>query len=122
MSFLSYLASLLLPEPGARLAPAEARLLLSAPAQERPKVLDVRTSCEWKKGRIQGAVLADISTREFDQRVAALPREGRYLIYCHSGSRSRVARARMKAMGFTDVAHLSGGLSAWRAARLPVVK
>lgn len=122
MSLLSFLSSLFRPEPGARVDPPEARRLLELPAAERPKLLDVRTAGEWNGGRIRGAVHADVSSSEFDRRVAGLPREGRYLLYCQSGMRSGMARSRMKAMGFANVSHLSGGMAAWRAARYPVVK
>lgn len=122
MSIISQILSLFLPDPTAKVEANEAKRLLGLSASERPKLVDVRTSGEWKQGRIQGATHIDISSSEFDRKVGTLPREGSYLLYCQSGARSGMARSRMKAMGFSDVRHVAGGMSAWRAARLPVAK
>lgn len=122
MSFLSSLLSLFKPEPGSRVDAVEAKRLLGLPASDRPRLIDVRTTGEWKQGRIQGAVHMDVSSADFERKAHALPREGRYLLYCQSGARSGIARSRMKSMGFAEVSHLAGGMSAWRAARLPVAR
>lgn len=50
-----------------------------------------------------------------------LGRHTRVLLYCDDGSRSALAAASLHALGYTDVAHLRGGLRAWDAARLPLV-
>ena len=107
---------------GATVTPAEIRDLMSLPAPERPTLIDVRTPGEWKQGRISGAKHIDVSSSDFDKKVAELPREGRYLLYCQSGGRSGMALSRMKSKGFTDVNHLGGGISTWRAAGYPVAK
>lgn len=122
MLFLSGLLALFRPEPGSSVGAEEARSLLALPPSERPKLVDVRTAGEWKGGRIQGAVHIDVSSSEFDRRISALPKDGRYLLYCQSGARSGVARTRMRALGFSDVRHISGGMSAWRSRRLPVAR
>lgn len=122
MSIFSQILSLFLPDPDAKVDAAEAKRLLGLSAGERPRLVDVRTVGEWKQGRIQGATHIDVTSSEFARKVEALPRDGHYLLYCQSGARSGMARSRMKSMGFANVRHVAGGMSAWRAARLPVAK
>jgi rhodanese-related sulfurtransferase len=44
----------------------------------------------------------------------------RVILYCASGGRSALATVVLRDMGYGDVAHLDGGLGAWKAAGLPV--
>ncbi|MBW3562311.1 MAG: hypothetical protein KY437_07420, partial [Actinobacteria bacterium] len=39
----------------------------------------------------------------------------RTILYCASGGRSALAAAMLRQMGYRDVAHLDGGLTAWEA-------
>jgi phage shock protein E len=77
-------------------AAAEARILI-----------DVRTPEEIAAGAIEGALHLDIQDPDFDARVAELPRDEAYLVYCRSGNRSAQAIERMRALGFEDL--LDGG-------------
>lgn len=43
------------------------------------------------------------------------------ILYCAAGSRSALAADALGRLGYRDVAHLIGGLTAWREAGLPVV-
>src|SRR3712207_157462 len=45
--------------------------------------------------------------REFDP-------ERRVIVYCFSGSRSALAADTLQGMGYEDVAHLEGGMMAWK--------
>lgn len=106
------------------LSPAAADSLLksSSKAPGSLVLLDVRTPEEFAQGHLRGALLYDVKAPDFDAKVAKLPRAAKYLLYCRSGHRSGIALARMKAMGFTDVRHVAGGIQAWNAAGLPVTK
>ena len=44
----------------------------------------------------------------------------RTILQCASGARSALAAAALQDMGYTNVAHLDGGLKAWVAAGRPV--
>jgi rhodanese-related sulfurtransferase len=46
--------------------------------------------------------------------------ERRIILHCATGGRSALAAAALKDMGYTNVAHLDGGLKAWVAAGRPV--
>ena len=110
MSIISQILSLFLPDPTAKVEANEAKRLLGLAASERPKLVDVRTSGEWKQGRIQGATHIDVSSSEFDRKVGALPREGSYLLYCQSGDASCNASTSMPALhgSKTPILHLHG--------------
>lgn len=45
----------------------------------------------------------------------------RVLLYCDDGARATLAAASLHTLGYHSVAHLRGGLTAWDAARLPLV-
>jgi rhodanese-related sulfurtransferase len=44
----------------------------------------------------------------------------RIILYCASSGRSALATKTLQDMGYTNVAHLDGGLNAWKAANLRV--
>lgn len=52
---------------------------------------------------------------EFDRR-------RRLILYCSSGDRSALATETLLRMGYRNVAHLDGGLHAWRQSGRPVVR
>jgi rhodanese-related sulfurtransferase len=53
----------------------------------------------------------------------ALPTEGRKLVLqCGSGKRSLMAAHKLQAAGHGQLTHLAGGLQAWKAAGLPVIR
>ena len=47
-------------------------------------------------------------------------RNKRIILHCASGGRSALAAATLKQMGYENVAHLDGGIKAWKEAGLPV--
>ncbi len=46
----------------------------------------------------------------------------RVILHCASGGRSALAARTLQQLGYTDVAHLDGGIAAWAAAGNPVEK
>jgi rhodanese-related sulfurtransferase len=49
-----------------------------------------------------------------------LDRDHRIILYCSSGTRSALSAATLNVMGYEDVAHLSGGMMAWKQGGQPV--
>jgi hydroxyacylglutathione hydrolase len=84
----------------------------------RVHVLDVRSDEEWDAGHIAGAqhIMAD----ELATHIAELPTDTTIVIACGTGYRSTVAASVLERLGRTNVANLTGGMSAWYAAGLPV--
>ncbi len=46
--------------------------------------------------------------------------ERRTIVYCSDGARSALAVLTLESMGYTDVAHLAGGMAAWMEERQAV--
>jgi rhodanese-related sulfurtransferase len=82
-------------------------------------LVDVREPAEFAAERIAGALLYPLST--FD--AAMLPDDGarRVVFHCGSGKRSLAAAERRLSAGQKHVAHMGGGIAAWKAAGLPVI-
>jgi phage shock protein E len=76
-------------------------------------VLDVRTAEEFASGHLPNAKVLDFRGGEFAATLGTLDKQATYAVYCHSGNRSGQALQQMQAAGFTHVADLSGGVTAW---------
>jgi rhodanese-related sulfurtransferase len=85
-------------------------------------IIDVRTPDEYASGHIENSVLINISGDDFEAKIGELDREGRYLVYCKSGGRSRSAAGYMQEQGFQEVYNMLGGIGAWISAGFPTVK
>ncbi|MCB0973166.1 MAG: rhodanese-like domain-containing protein [Actinobacteria bacterium] len=99
--------------------PVAASKLVGEPGVQ---VIDVRTPEEYDEGHIAGAEMIDFYSSDFGDEIAALDRDGEYVIYCRSGNRSGQAAALMSNLGFTHVADVDGGILAWEGAGLDVEK
>ncbi|MFN7036750.1 MAG: rhodanese-like domain-containing protein, partial [Bellilinea sp.] len=89
---------------------------------DKPFLLDVRTEKEWnEEGYLEGSMLIPIN--DLWGRLAELPgKDARIVVLCKSGHRGALAMMALRMNGYTDVVNLAGGLNAWVAAELPVVK
>ena len=81
-------------------------------------VVDVRSENEWALGHIRGAVHVPLGY--LADRAAELSREGPIVVQCQSGARSSIAASVLERLGMTNVMNLSGGMTAWMAAGLPI--
>lgn len=91
-------------------------------------VVDLREHDERvASGTIRGAVAiprgmlefrADPTSPYHDDRLAP---DRRVLLHCASGGRSALAARSLAELGYTDVAHLDGGMNAWLEAGQPVI-
>ncbi len=92
-------------------------------AEAAPFMLDVRTPEEvTADGYIEGATL--IPVNELFTQFDKLPtdKNAKIVVLCKSGHRGSFAMMALRMLGYTDVRNLGGGLNAWLAAELPVVK
>ena len=88
-----------------------------------PFILDVRSTAEWDEaGHIEGAV--SIPVVDLPANLAQLPADkaAPIVVMCASGHRGGMAMMYLQFLGYTSVRNLGGGLNAWIAAELPVVK
>jgi rhodanese-related sulfurtransferase len=77
-------------------------------------IIDVRTTPEWKKGYIKGALHLDIFNDNFELEIDKLDKQKTYLVYCASGGRSAEAAEIMAKKGFVEVYDLEGGFTKWK--------
>lgn len=91
-------------------------------AKKKSKIIDVRTPEEVAEGHLAHAVTLNFLSPDFTTQVATLPKNGTYLLYCRSGSRTRKAADAMQKMGFKQVYMLDGGITAWKEAGKAIEK
>ena len=83
-------------------------------------LVDVREDYEHAEERIEGAALAPLST--FDAEVVRRAHPGKRVVFhCRSGKRSAQAAAQFRRPD-EPAFHLAGGIEAWKAAGMPVLK
>jgi rhodanese-related sulfurtransferase len=91
-----------------------------AAAHDRPAgtvLLDVREDDEWEAGHAPGATHIALGKLRPD----ALAAGAKVLCICRSGGRSGRATDALRAAGI-DATNVAGGMNAWTAAGLPVVR
>ena len=99
------------------LSPAQVRDSLAA---REIVLIDVREPGEYAAERIHGALNFPLST--FDPEALPVGGSRAIVLQCGSGKRSAMALERCRQAGVTLAGHMAGGIGAWRAAGLPVVR
>jgi rhodanese-related sulfurtransferase len=87
-----------------------------------PIIVDVRGPKSYEEGHIEGA--QHIPLGELEARIKELPADKaqRVVVYCGNGSDlGPRGTAKLRSMGFTNVANLSGGIEEWRASGQKIV-
>jgi rhodanese-related sulfurtransferase len=119
---------------GAMVAEAKARIENLGPAAVAAEIgsggallVDIREADERvKNGVISGAVHAPRGMIEFYADPSTpyhrpeLQFDRRIILHCASGGRSALAADTLTTLGYKHVAHLDGGLNAWKEQGLPV--
>lgn len=90
--------------------------------QGKTIVLDVREPGEFAAGHLRDA--KNIPLKELPQRLGELEKAKtkNVIVMCQSGVRSPKAASLLNKAGFTSVFNLNGGLAAWQAQGMPIVK
>jgi rhodanese-related sulfurtransferase len=83
-------------------------------------LIDVRTAREYTRSRIAGAINIDYFSPTFRSHVEQLDPLTPCIVYCLKGNRGKKAMELMKAGGFLAVYNISGGITGWQEAGLPV--
>ena len=77
-------------------------------------------------GRIPGSIHVPRGMLEFRADLTSpyhqdpIDPSKRIILHCASGGRFALAATTLQSMGYSDVAHLDGGFTAWKAAGKPV--
>ena len=83
-------------------------------------VIDVRQPDEWMRGHIPQAELIPLDgIYLFGRAIDGHPKDKELILVCEMGQRSVSAAEIALVAGYTKVYNLLGGMSAWRARRLP---
>jgi rhodanese-related sulfurtransferase len=85
-------------------------------------LLDVRSQAEFDAGHIREARHVPQDQLASSGEALKKYKEKVVVACCESGLRSGAAARVLRTQGFTKVANLRGGLQAWRAENLPLVK
>jgi rhodanese-related sulfurtransferase len=101
------------------IAPAELVRLIN---RDNALVIDVSSAADFEKGHIAGARHVAPGQLDPEHKELARVRELPVVVVCRNGTGAQDACARLSKAGFTQVHCLDGGLNAWIAAELPVVK
>jgi len=104
---------------GKGLSPTEATILIN---RRKAAVLDLRESEAYKSGHLPGAKHIDAAGLIAAIEKLKLDRNNPLILVCDTGAQSRKVIAEVKKLGFAEVAALDGGVQAWKAAALPLVK
>jgi rhodanese-related sulfurtransferase len=85
-------------------------------------VFDLRDAAAFAQGHITGA--KPLTAEQVASAADSLKkyREKLLIVYCDSGSAAGAAVRKLHAAGFTKAFNLRGGLNAWRADNLPLVR
>lgn len=85
------------------------------------KVIDVRTPAEFGGSHIEGAELHPLSSLD-PAKVKEFVGSGECYVMCLSGGRAGRAAEQLRAAGLPSVRVVTGGMKAWEAAGLPVLR
>ncbi len=89
-----------------------------APRLPSVTVVDVRGAAEWATGHLPGAT--HIPLGYLAERAADIPAGRPIVVQCQSGGRSAIAASLLGRLGVANVVNLTGGITAWAAAGLPI--
>ncbi len=78
---------------------------------EKPLVIDVREEWELQLASIPDVV--HVPMNQLPARLGEFARDAETVVMCHAGGRSLRVAHYLVNQGFTNVANLSGGISAW---------
>ena len=93
-----------------------------AGVENRPALLDVRTTSEYRAGHLPGAVNLPVQALPFNlDLVPVSERNVTVVVYCAHGPRAGLAGFFLRMGGFSQVLHLHGDFNGWQRAGLPVV-
>ena len=81
-------------------------------------LVDVRPSEAFNAGHVPQA--RNVPLADLEKKAAALPKNKPIIVICDVGRSAIGAATRLRAVGFTEVVTLDGGLKAWMTAGLSV--
>jgi len=77
------------------------------------QLIDTRSSVEFGRYRIPGAVNISLRDPKFQEKMEQLDRDKPVLIYCLIGTRTKRVMTNLRRAGFKTVYELEGGIDLW---------
>lgn len=84
------------------------------------QIIDVRTPEEFAGGHLEGAILMNFNSSDFQKAIGTLDKNKPTYIYCLSGGRSGSAYNTMLDKGFKEVYNMKGGILSWKKNNFPL--
>ena len=104
---------------GKGLSPTEATIWIN---RRKAHVLDLRSEEAFKLGHLPGAKSVNAAGLTAAVDKLKLDRKHPLVLVCETGAQSRKLLTEAQKLGFAEVGVLDGGVQAWKAAALPLVK
>ena len=82
--------------------------------QDKFLIIDVRTPQEFSKGHLENALNYNYYEADFKEKINALDRKQKVLVYCEVGGRSADAVKQFKSLGFDYIIEIKGGYRNWK--------
>ncbi len=102
-----------------RISPAELTTLIN---RQQGIVFDVRDRSAYESGHIVGAVHLLPSEVDIQLNKIAKYKDKPVIVVCNAGQTALTVAAKLHKAGFEKMYSLSGGITAWKSAGLPLVK
>lgn len=102
-----------------RIGPAQLTALIN---RDNALVVDLRSTADFDKGHIAGAKNVQMSQFDPENKQLAPAKALPVVLVCKAGESANGAAKRLLKAGFGNVSVLEGGVQAWQAADLPLVK
>ena len=102
-----------------RLNPAQLTGLIN---RDNALVVDLRPAADFQKGHVAGSKNVQMSQFDPENKQLAPARALPVVLVCKAGESASTAAKRLRKAGFQNVNLLEGGIQAWQAADLPLVK
>ncbi|GGP65535.1 rhodanese-like domain-containing protein [Shewanella saliphila] len=119
MSFLSRLSQWL---PFGHVPEMDTKSVYQHLEDNKIQIVDVRTTLEWEKSHIKGAINLPITHFSADSvEKLRLNADQKVIVICLSAHRSIPAVRKLKHYGVKDVYQLKGGMLSWWKAKLPTL-
>lgn len=83
-------------------------------------VIDLRTVELYRQGHIVGSIRG--TEEDFNQKRMDKYQSKPVILVCARGIQSAALAAKLRTAGFTNLQVLAGGITAWQAASLPLIK
>ncbi len=98
----------------------QAELLNKINQGKAPVIVDVRSTAEYQSGHVPGAIHISFWTAFTTDKMDTYNKDDVIVLYCAHGPRAGIAKLAFYFAGFNKLNYLSGHMTGWTKAKLPV--